>query len=55
MTQTSPLVGAPLLPTMFRLAVPGVIGALLFSTPGLIEASFLKASGADALAAVALV
>jgi len=40
---------------MFRLAVPGVIGALLFSTPGLIEARFLKASGADALAAVALV
>ena len=55
MSQTSPLVGAPLGPTMFRLAVPGVIGALLFSMPGLIEASFLKASGADALAAVALV
>ncbi len=55
MTKTSPLVGAPLGPTMFRLAIPGVIGALLFSTPGLIEARFLKASGADALAAVALV
>lgn len=40
---------------MFRLAIPGVIGALLFSLPGLIEASFLKSSGADALAAVALV
>lgn len=55
MNKASPLVGAPLAPTMFRLAVPGVIGALLFSTPGLIEASFLRASGADALAAVALV
>ena len=55
MSQTSPLVGAPLGPTMFRLAVPGVIGALLFSLPGLIEAGFLKTSGADALAAVALV
>jgi putative MATE family efflux protein len=40
---------------MFRLAVPGVIGAFLTSTPGLFEATFLKASGADALAAVALV
>ncbi len=55
MSQTSPLVGAPLASTMFRLAVPGVIGALLFSSPGLVEASFLKAAGADALAAVALV
>jgi len=55
MKKASSLVGAPLGPTMFRLAVPGVIGALLFSTPGLIEARFLKASGADALAAVALV
>ena len=55
MSQTSPLVGAPLAPTMFKLAIPGVIGALLFSIPGLIEASFLKSAGADALAAVALV
>lgn len=55
MSQASPLVGAPLGATLFRLAVPGVIGALLFSIPGLIEASFLKVSGADALAAVALV
>lgn len=55
MSQSSPLVGAPLAPTMFRLAIPGVIGALLFTMPGLIEASFLKQSGADALAAVALV
>lgn len=55
MNKTSPLVGAPLGATMFRLAVPGVIGALLFSMPGLIEATFLKSSGANALAAVALV
>lgn len=55
MSQQSPLVGAPFGPTMIRLAIPGVIGALLFSLPGLIEASFLKNSGADALAAVALV
>ncbi|OED36152.1 hypothetical protein AB833_28440 [Chromatiales bacterium (ex Bugula neritina AB1)] len=55
MTTTSPLVGAPLGRTMFRLAVPGVIGALLFSSPALVEATFLKSAGADALAAVALV
>ena len=55
MNKTSPLVGAPLAPTMFRLAVPGVIGAVLISSPGLIEATFLKTTGADALAAVALV
>ena len=40
---------------MFRLAVPGVIGALLTSFPGLIEVVFLRNSGAGALAAVALV
>ena len=55
MNKPSPLVGAPLGSTMFRLAVPGVIGALLTSTPGLVEATFLKTSGAEALAAVALV
>ncbi len=55
MTNTSALVGAPLLSTMTRLAVPGVIGALLFSTLGLIEASFLRHTGTDALAAIALV
>lgn len=55
MSQTSTLVGAPLGPTMVRLAIPGVIGALLFSLTGLIEARFLRSSGADALAAVALV
>ncbi|MBX2824309.1 MAG: hypothetical protein KTR33_06240 [Gammaproteobacteria bacterium] len=40
---------------MFRLAVPGVIGALLFSGLGLVEAGFLKRAGADALAGVAVV
>jgi len=55
MKPVSPLVGAPLAATMFRLAVPGVIGALLFSSIGLVEASFLKSSGTDALAAVAVV
>ena len=55
MSQSSPLIDAPLAPTMFRLAVPGVVGALLTSLPGLIEANFLKESGAQALASVALV
>ena len=55
MNKPSPLVGAPLAPTMLRLAVPGVIGAILTSMPGLVEATFLKTSGANALAAVALV
>ncbi|NCF45843.1 MAG: hypothetical protein GWP70_13640, partial [Proteobacteria bacterium] len=40
---------------MLRLAIPGVLGALLTSTPGLVEAAFLKESGVQALAAVALV
>jgi len=53
--QTSPLVGAPLARTMFKLAVPGVIGSLLFSSVGLVEATYLKHAGADALAAVAVV
>ena len=55
MSGSSPLIDAPLAPTMFKLAVPGVVGALLTSLPGLIEANFLKESGAQALAAVALV
>ena len=55
MNQSSPLVGAPLLATMLRLSVPGVIGALLFSALGLAEAGFLKSAGADALASVAVV
>lgn len=55
---SSSLVGAPLATTLFRLAVPGVIGAVLFSSVGMVEAFFLKSSagnGADALAAVAVV
>ncbi len=40
---------------MFRLAIPGVIGALLFSGLGLVEAGFLKSAGTDALASVAVV
>ena len=55
MSNSSPLIDAPLGPTMLRLAVPGVIGALLTSLPGLFEAAFLKAAGAEALAAAALV
>lgn len=48
MSGSSPLIDAPLAPTMFKLAVPGVVGALLTSLPGLIEANFLKESGAQA-------
>ncbi len=33
---------------MLRLAVPGVIGALFFSSLGYAEASYLRQSGADA-------
>ena len=55
MNNPSPLIGAPLAPTMFKLAVPGVIGAVLTTMPGLLEATFLKESGTGALAAVALV
>lgn len=49
------LVGAPLGPTLLRMSVPGVVGALLFSCVSLVEASFLRAAGTHALAAVALV
>ncbi|MDA0953860.1 MAG: MATE family efflux transporter [Proteobacteria bacterium] len=55
MVSQSPLIGAPLGPTMLRLGIPGIIGALLTSLPGLVEATFLKSSGSEALAAVALV
>lgn len=55
MSNASPLLDAPLGPTMLRLSIPGVIGALLTTTPALVEAAFLKESGAQALAAVALV
>ncbi|MBX2886612.1 MAG: hypothetical protein KTR32_42075 [Granulosicoccus sp.] len=51
----SPLVGAPLGPTMLRLAVPAVIGSLIFSSLSLVEAAFLTDIGTDALAAVAVV
>lgn len=55
MNNASSLVGAPLGRTMLRLSIPGVIGALLFASIGLVEASFLSAAGADALAAAAVV
>ncbi|MEZ5729334.1 MAG: MATE family efflux transporter [Burkholderiaceae bacterium] len=52
---SSRLVGAPLVPTMLRLAVPGVIGALIQSAQMMVEAGFLRHVGTDALAAVAVV
>jgi len=59
---SSPLVGAPLGKTLFRLAVPGVAGSLIFSGLSLAEAAFLTAIGTiltaigtNALAAVAIV
>ena len=55
MVSQSPLIGAPLGPTMLKLGIPGIIGALLTSLPGLVEATFLKSAGSEALAAVALV
>jgi len=55
MSTVSPLVGAPLGRTLFRMAVPGVIGALIFSSLGTVEALYLKSAGTDALAAVAVV
>lgn len=55
MTQTSPLIGKPLGPMMFRMAVPGVIGAILFSCFAIVEAAWLRRIGTDALAAVAMV
>jgi len=50
----SPLVGAPLAPTMLHLAIPGVIGALIFTLLNTVEASYLQEIGTDALAGVAL-
>ena len=50
----SPLVGAPLAPTMLRMAIPGVIGALIFTLLNTVEASYLQKIGTDALAGVAL-
>jgi len=55
LNQISPLVGAPLTKTLFRMAVPGVIGALLYSCLGLVEANYLRQAGTDVLAAVAVV
>lgn len=54
MVSQSPLIGAPLGPTMLRLGIPGVIGALLTSLPGLVEATFLKSAGSEALDTLAL-
>ena len=51
----SPLVGAPLLPTMMRLAVPGVLGAMIQMLLIVVEAWFLSRAGTTALAAVATV
>ena len=51
----SPLVGAPLLPTLTRLAVPGVIGSMLQMALIVVEAIFLSRAGTLALAAVATV
>ncbi len=52
---SSPLVGAPLLPTLTRLAIPGVLGALIQSLLPALEAWYLSRTGTGALAAVALV
>ena len=54
-TAGSPLVGAPLLPTMMRLAVPGVLGAMIQMLLIVVEAWFLSRAGTTALAAVATV
>ncbi|MFN0038366.1 MAG: MATE family efflux transporter [Burkholderiales bacterium] len=51
----SPLVGTPLLPTMMRLAVPGVIGAAIQTALIVVEAWYLSRAGTTALAAVATV
>ena len=51
----SPLVGAPLLPTLTRLAVPGIIGSMLQMALIVVEAIFLSRAGTLALAAVATV
>ena len=51
----SPLVGAPLLPTMFRLAVPGIIGSMIQMLLIVVEIFLLNRAGTTALAAVATV
>ncbi len=51
----SPLVGAPLLQTMLRLAVPGVIGSMIQMLLIVVEIFLLNRAGTTALAAVATV
>ena len=51
----SPLVGAPLLPTLTRLAIPGVFGACIQSLLPVVEAWYLSSAGTIALAAIAIV
>ena len=51
----SPFIGAPLLPTMVKLAIPGILGALLQSAMMMVEAGYLRHVGTDALASVAVV
>ena len=41
----SPLVGAPLLPTMMRLAVPDVIGAMIHTLLIVVEVWFVSRAG----------
>ncbi|MFK7965177.1 MAG: MATE family efflux transporter [Burkholderiaceae bacterium] len=52
---TSALVGAPLLPTLTKLAIPGVLGASIQSLLPVVEAWYLSSAGTIALAAVAIV
>ena len=54
-TTASPLVGAPLVSTMTRLAVPGVLGAVIQTLLIVVEAWFLSRAGTIPLAAVATV
>jgi len=51
----SPFIGAPLVPTMIKLAIPGILGALLQSAMMMVEAGYLRHVGTDALASVAVV
>ena len=44
----SPLVGAPLLPTLSKLAVPGVFGALIQTLLPVLEAWYLARTGTAA-------
>lgn len=51
----SRLIEDPLAVSMFRLGLPGVFGALIFSVLGMVEAGYLTLVGTEALAAVAIV